>query len=38
MLLRREDMIAMRRQFEGILADLVDELKRGLTAVELQRE
>ncbi len=26
----RDDMIAMRRQFDEILADLVDELKRGL--------
>lgn len=25
----REDMIAMRRQFDQILSDLVDELKRG---------
>ena len=27
----RDDMIAMQRQFEEILADLVGELKRGLT-------
>jgi MerR family transcriptional regulator/heat shock protein HspR len=27
----RDDMIAMRRQFEEILNDLVTELKRGLT-------
>src|SRR6185369_14228715 len=26
----RDDMIAMRRQFDEILGDLVDELKRGL--------
>jgi MerR family transcriptional regulator/heat shock protein HspR len=26
----RDDMIAMRRQFDQILSDLVDELKRGL--------
>ena len=28
----RDDMIAMRRQFEAILADLVEELKRGLAS------
>jgi MerR family transcriptional regulator/heat shock protein HspR len=28
----RDDMIAMQRQFDEILTDLVDELKRGLTA------
>ncbi len=28
----REDMIAMQRQFEEILASVVDELKRGLAA------
>ena len=26
----RDDMIAMRRQFDEILSDLIDELKRGL--------
>ena len=28
----REDMIAMQKQFEEILASLVDEVKRGLAA------
>lgn len=28
----RDEMIAMRRQFDEILANLVDELKRGLAA------
>src|SRR5690242_5075363 len=28
----REDMIAMQRQFDEILANLVDEVKRGLAA------
>lgn len=28
----RDDMIAMQRQFEEILASLVDEVKRGLAA------
>jgi hypothetical protein len=28
----RDDMIAIRRQFDEILTDLVDELKRGLGA------
>ncbi len=27
----RDDMIAMRRQFDEILTDLVDQLKRGFT-------
>jgi MerR family transcriptional regulator/heat shock protein HspR len=33
----RDDMIAMQRQFEEILAGLVDELRRGL-ATEPRRE
>jgi MerR family transcriptional regulator/heat shock protein HspR len=28
----RDDMIAMQRQFDEILADVVDELKRGMAA------
>ena len=34
----REDMIAMQRQFEEILADLVAEVRRGLAATQPPRD